>query len=30
LKKANAALDKATEPLAAMLVEKAMAGARGL
>jgi molecular chaperone DnaK len=30
LKKANAELDKATEPLAAMLVEKAMAGARGL
>jgi molecular chaperone DnaK len=30
LKKANAALDKATEPLAAMLVEKALAGARGL
>ncbi len=26
LKKANAALDKATEPMAAMLVEKAMAG----
>jgi hypothetical protein len=30
LKKANAALDNATEPLAAMLVEKALAGARGL
>jgi molecular chaperone DnaK len=30
LKRANAALDKATEPLAAMLVEKAMSGARGL
>jgi molecular chaperone DnaK len=27
LKKANAALDKATEPLAALLVEKAMSGA---